>query len=92
MPVRTASIPAQFPDGTSNTFLICQLAEPTIWTRPDEPIYDSKKALPKFGGVFEDGFHVVMADGSVRFVKHSVPENVLRALVTRAGGEVIPDY
>jgi hypothetical protein len=88
-PLRGVRI-TDFTDGTSNTFLVCEVAEPIIWTKPDDLNYESKKPVPKFGGVFEEGFHVVMGDGSTRFVKHSVPEEVLRALITRAGGEVVP--
>lgn len=39
------------------------------------------------------GANVAMADGSVRFLRDSIPLRVLAALVTRSGGEVIPgDY
>jgi hypothetical protein len=34
--------------------------------------------------------HFGLADGSVRFMRDSTPLNTLRALSTRAGGEVIP--
>jgi hypothetical protein len=30
-----------------------------------------------------------MADGSVRFIRNTVSERTMRALITRAGGEVI---
>jgi hypothetical protein len=75
-------------DGTSNTILAAEVADPVIWTRPDELDYDAKKPVPKFGGVFEGGFYVVMCDGEVRFVKMPQPEPTLRALITRSGGEV----
>lgn len=35
------------------------------------------------------GANVCMADGSVRFIKESAPPVIVRALITRAGGEVI---
>jgi prepilin-type N-terminal cleavage/methylation domain-containing protein len=38
------------------------------------------------------GSNVVRGDGSVVFLKDSTPAAVVAALVTRAGGEVIPDY
>jgi Protein of unknown function (DUF1559) len=37
-----------------------------------------------------DGFHVVLGDGSVRYVKNEVHPEVLIALATIAGGEEIP--
>jgi prepilin-type processing-associated H-X9-DG protein len=36
-----------------------------------------------------NGANVLLADGSVRFLKDSVNLRVLRALITRAGGEVV---
>ena len=35
------------------------------------------------------GANALLADGSVRFVRQTVPIRVLAALVTRAGGEVL---
>ena len=56
--------------------------------------------LPQFGGVnasnygiysfHPGGAHVAPADGSVRFLRDSVAPAVLKALVTRAGAEVVP--
>jgi len=37
------------------------------------------------------GTYVLMADGSVRFLKEGTDPAVFRAMVTRAGGEAIPD-
>jgi hypothetical protein len=37
-----------------------------------------------------DGFHVVLADGTVRYVKNEVHPDVLTALATIAGGEEVP--
>jgi len=57
--------PASFTDGTSNTALIFEAGEPITWTKPDELVYDEKKALPKLGGLFDGEFNVALADGSV---------------------------
>jgi prepilin-type processing-associated H-X9-DG protein len=67
---------ANMPDGTSQTVAVIEVAEPVIWTKPDDlyipetdvsapPPKDLKK---KFGGLFENGFNVLMWDGSVRWV------------------------
>jgi hypothetical protein len=76
-------------DGTSNTFMVVEASEPTIWTKPDDLPYDPKRPLPKLG-VFGDGFHALFADGAVRFFPPNVPEETLRADITRNGGEIIP--
>jgi hypothetical protein len=84
-----ARIPASFPDGTSNTILIVEGGEAVPWTKPEDLPYDPKKPLPKLGGLFPEGFHVAMADGSVRLVSRKVSETTLRAAITPAGGEVL---
>jgi hypothetical protein len=37
----------------------------------------------------QDGFHAAFADGTVRFIKKDTDEKLLRALITRAGGEKV---
>jgi prepilin-type processing-associated H-X9-DG protein len=39
---------------------------------------------------FHDGANAVFADGSVHFLKATIDIRVLAALITRAGGEVVP--
>jgi hypothetical protein len=46
----------------------------------------------KLGRQFDDGFHVALADGSVHFFADATDPNVVRALITSNGGEIItPD-
>jgi hypothetical protein len=71
-------------DGASNTIMIAEAAEPVLWTKPDDLIYDPKKPLPKFGGLFKDGFHAAFADASVHFIKNEIDQKSLRAYITRA--------
>jgi hypothetical protein len=81
--------PASFPDGTANTFLVVEAAEAVPWTKPQDVPYDARKAVPKLGGLFADGFHAAMADGTVRFVPRGAPEKAIRAAITPRGGEAI---
>jgi hypothetical protein len=89
--------------------MIGEAARPVPWTKPEDLPFDPKKPLPELGGLFEDGFHVALVDGSAFFLSRtikarnpSVPikrsptpsapapsPQLLRALITRNGGEVI---
>jgi hypothetical protein len=83
--------PASFADGTSNTILVTEAAQAVPWTKPEDVEFTPGPMRAKFGGVFADGFNVAMADGRVLFVSNKVEEATLRAAITRAGGEVLPE-
>jgi uncharacterized protein DUF1559 len=76
-------------DGTSNTILAVEAGEAVPWTKPADVGYDAKKPLPKFGGLFKDGFHILWCDGSVRFARRKFDQQTFRDAITRAGGEVL---
>jgi hypothetical protein len=78
-----------FKDGTANTLLVVEAGEPVPWTKPADLSFDLKGPLPKLDGPFKDGFNAVFADGSVFFLRRSLKEETLRALITPAGGELI---
>ncbi|HLJ93709.1 MAG TPA: DUF1559 domain-containing protein [Gemmataceae bacterium] len=82
-------LPADFPDGTSNTIMLVEAANPVPWTKPEDLPYDPNKPLPKLGGHASGGFSAAFCDGSVRFLRQNIKESILRALITRNGGEVI---
>ncbi len=65
-----------------NILMVVEAAEPVIWTKPDDLPFDTSKPLPKLGGEFDGDFHVLMADGSVRWVKKNFnPEALKDAIV-----------
>jgi hypothetical protein len=89
---RTAKGPrlTEIADGTSNTFLAVEAADAVPWTKPDDLVFNPAKPLPKLGADPKGGgFVAVLCDGSVRFVKKSVAEMTLKAMITRGGGEAI---
>lgn len=79
-------------DGTSNTIMVVEAKRDIPWTKPDDIVYDPEKELPKLGGIYEGGMHVLMCDGAVRFVSDLINEGILRALISKNGGEVIGDF
>jgi prepilin-type processing-associated H-X9-DG protein len=76
-------------DGTSNTIAVVEADREIPWTKPEDISYDAEKDVPKLGGISEGGSNAAFADGSVRFLKKDIDEQTLRALFTRAGGEVV---
>src|SRR5262249_31836202 len=80
-----------FPDGLSNTALVVEAGELVPWTKPEDVVYDPKKPIPRLGGLFKEGFHVLLADGSIRVIGRKAKERGLRLLITPADGMVIND-
>lgn len=87
-------------DGTSNTVMISDATDEsrgpwaqggvsTIRALTTKPYVNGDDGI---GSPHAGGFHVGMTDGSVRFVSESIDEDVLEALATRAGGEVVGDF
>jgi Protein of unknown function (DUF1559)/BlaR1 peptidase M56 len=76
-------------DGTSNTILVVEARRDVPWTKPEDIPYAADKPVPTLGGFHPNGFNAGMADGAARFIKDSINENTLRALISRAAGEVI---
>jgi hypothetical protein len=80
---------ANITDGTSNTLLAVEANRQVPWTKPEDIPFDPQGALPELGGFTPDGVNALFGDGSVRYIKKSINPIVLKALITRAGGEVI---
>jgi hypothetical protein len=83
------SFGADFPDGMENTFMIVEAANPVPWTKPEDLPFDPSKPLPKLGGHTPGGFTVAFCNGAVYVLRQNIKEALLRALITRNGGEPI---
>lgn len=83
----------QINDGTDNTLMIVEASRPVPWTKPEDIPYHKDSPVPKVGGPFKDlGIcNVAFASAKVTSMRTSVPEKTLRALITRNGGEVVPN-
>src|SRR5262249_14894911 len=85
-------LPADFPDGTSNTIMIAEAAKGVPWSKPEELAYDPDQPPPRLGGLFEEGFDAGFVDGSVRFIPKAIKPSILHLLIQRNDGQVIPDF
>jgi hypothetical protein len=82
-PGQVSRIPHNFPDGTSNTILIIEAADPVPWTKPDELVYDPNKPLPRLGGHSRRGTNAAMADARVETLRigKGLSERTLRSAI-----------
>ncbi|HLJ11348.1 MAG TPA: DUF1559 domain-containing protein [Planctomycetaceae bacterium] len=86
-------------DGTSFTIAVSEANKDlgpwgagglgTIRSLTKEPYVNGPDGL---GGIFHGGMHVLMVDGSVRFISEKIDPRVLEALSTIAGEEPIGDF
>ncbi len=76
-------------DGTSNTILAIEARRDIPWTKPEDIPFDPDGPLPELVGFSPNGFNAAFADGAVRCVSKSMSQTILKALITRACGEVI---
>jgi beta-lactamase regulating signal transducer with metallopeptidase domain len=76
-------------DGTSITIAVVEAKRSIPWTKPEDIDYDPAKPLPKLGGWHAGGFLASLCDGSVHFLADTLAEEKLRALITKAGGELV---
>jgi hypothetical protein len=86
---RGLNIGTDFPDGTSNTFLVVEAKSPVPWAKPADLAYDPKQPVPALGGLFPDGFNAAMADGAIHFLRVPIEDRILRTLITRNDGQSI---
>ena len=79
-------------DGTSNTLAVLDVDFETgvPWTKPDDFDIESFDQGGAIGYLRLEGFNAAFFDGSVRFLSSSMDMDLLRALMTRAGGEQVP--
>jgi hypothetical protein len=86
-------LPADFPDGTSNTIMFVEASKAVPWTKPQDVPYDPQKPLPKLGVLGASYFLAAICDGSVRTITPSVTQQTLRLAITRNDGMPLgPDW
>jgi prepilin-type processing-associated H-X9-DG protein len=87
---------AEIMDGTSNTIMVGEAANANIpWMKPEDVDVTVHPSLGDRDGFSSDhtgGVNVLMCDGSVRLLPLSVARDVLKALFTRNGGEIVGSF
>jgi Protein of unknown function (DUF1559) len=77
-------------DGLSNTIMAVEAEEPVVWTNPNDLAFDPTKALPKMLSI--DGkFSASYCDGSVRTFKMPIDQEILKLLIQKNDGKLIPE-
>jgi hypothetical protein len=86
---------ARVSDGASNTISIVERKTPVCWMDPTQEITFEKAceginvSADGLGSNHAAGMNIGLFDGSVMFVSETIAPNVLRALLTWAGGESV---
>jgi hypothetical protein len=76
-------------DGASMTVMLAETNRAVVWTQPEELRFNPTGPLPPIGSGHSAGFHIVLADGSARFLGSRFEPDILRGLLTRDGNEVL---
>jgi hypothetical protein len=78
-------------DGTSNTIMVVEAApdKAVPWTKPEDWEFDADKPNKGLVGHRPNSFLALFADASVHRIPKSTKDETLKALFTRAGGEVV---
>ena len=81
-------------DGLSNTIMVVEADQKSAvpWTAPRDVQIDPDDPLATMGHTHPGGFHVLFADGAVKFITHSIDTELFKAMLTRAGDETIGDF
>jgi hypothetical protein len=78
-------------DGTSNTIAVVESdpAQAVEWSKPDDLEFNPDDPKAGLGNVRPGGWNAAFSDGSVQFIAEAIDPQLLKALVTRAGGEPV---
>jgi prepilin-type processing-associated H-X9-DG protein len=78
----------EFTDGLDRTLIVSESRHFVPWTKPEDLPFDMSVPLSGLGsyhGHHDNGFNVLLGDGSVRFFKRSVDPKTLETFLIRNG-------
>jgi type II secretory pathway pseudopilin PulG len=78
-------------DGTSKTIAIVEAdADKAVdWTKPDDLRFDANNPTTGLGHLRPGGWLAAFLDGHIQFISNNVDPHLVKAMVTKAGGESI---
>jgi hypothetical protein len=81
-------------DGTSKTIAIVEadVDQAVEWTKPDDWEFAAENPTAGLGKLRGGVWNAAYCDGSVRPISNNIDVETIKALFTRAGGEVIPNF
>jgi hypothetical protein len=81
---------ADIKDGVSVTLLVVEAKRDIPWTKPEDIPYAADQPVPELGGWIPNFPNVAYCDGRALPMKmDGVGESMLRAMITKAGSEII---
>jgi hypothetical protein len=78
-------------DGTSRTitFVEADADKSVEWTKPDDLHFDANNPTAGLGHVRPGGWLAAYLDGHTEFISNSIDPGMVKAMITKAGGETI---
>jgi uncharacterized protein DUF1559 len=97
-PVEKSTTIKAISDGTSKTIMLVEVADSGInWLEPrDLPFEQALRGInppgikPAISSLHAGGALAIFADAHVNFLRDDVPTDILRALLTAAGNDIVP--
>jgi prepilin-type processing-associated H-X9-DG protein len=86
---------ASISDGTSKTIMVVEAApsKAVPWTKPDDWELDENNPVKNLGGLMPGGiFNVLFVDCHVEGLTDTIDPRVFKSMLTRNGGEPIPNF
>ena len=74
-------------DGSSYTLAVVEAKRTVPWTKPEDIPFDPKKDVPKLGGWYQGAYHMLLCDGSVRFISDALDKTLLKRLIQMNDGQ-----